>query len=138
MRSRPSKGNNQMSDAATAVSEAASKSAPAPPLAAAGVRRDTRRGTTGLRGGVPDREGPLVSTHRGVAKCANYRGPHFSQANACLKKKAARGDAKGWRSPSPKWRQKGETLRPEYPPTTAEGKTANEVEGNEIRHESNS
>ena len=31
-----------------------------------------------------------------VPKCANCRGPHFAQANACPKKKAARGDAKGW------------------------------------------
>ena len=29
--------------------------------------------------------------------------PHFAQANACPKT-AARGDAKGWRSPSSKWR----------------------------------
>ena len=51
-----------------------------------------------------------------VPKCANCRGPHFARANACPKK-AARGDAKGWRSPSPKWRQRGEASQPEDPPT---------------------
>ena len=35
----------------------------------------------------------------------NCRGPHFAQANACPKKRAACGDAKGWRSPSPTWKQ---------------------------------
>ena len=52
--------------------------------------------------------------------------------------KAGRGDAKGWSFQSPKWRQQGETLRPEDPSTTAEGTTAEKVEGNRIRHESNS
>ena len=45
---------------------------------------------------------------RTVVKCANCGGPDFGQAKACPKKKAARRDAKGWRSPSPKWRQRGE------------------------------
>ena len=36
-----------------------------------------------------------------VVKCGNFRGPHFAQANACPKRRAARSDAKGWRSPSP-------------------------------------
>ena len=55
-----------------------------------------------------------------MAKCANYKGPHFGQAKACPKKKAARGDAKGWRSPSPTWRQRGKTSPPEEPPTDAQ------------------
>ena len=54
---------------------------------------------------------------RAVPECANCRGPHFAQANACPEKKAARGDAKGWRSPSPKWKQRGEASLPEDPPT---------------------
>ena len=54
-----------------------------------------------------------------VTKCANCKGPHFAQANACPKK-AARGDAKGWRSPSPTWRQRGKTSPPEEPPTDAQ------------------
>ena len=55
-----------------------------------------------------------------VGKCANCKGPHFAQVNACPKKKAARGDAKGWRSPSPTWRRRGKTSPPEEPPASAE------------------
>ena len=55
-----------------------------------------------------------------VAKRANCRGPHFAQANACSKKKAARGDAKGWRSPSPTCRPRGKTSPPDEPPTDAQ------------------
>ena len=54
-----------------------------------------------------------------MAKCANCKGPHPAQANDCPKKKAARGDAKGWRSLSPKWRQRGKASPPEAPPATA-------------------
>ena len=43
-----------------------------------------------------------------MARCANCRGPHFAKANACPKKKAARGEGKGWRSLSPKRRQQSE------------------------------
>ena len=64
-----------------------------------------------------------------VAKCASCKGPHFAQANACAKKKAARGEAKGWRSPSPRWRQRvEETQQPEEPSTTAETGPEGEVE----------
>ena len=68
-----------------------------------------------------------------MAKCANCRGPHFAQVNVCLKKKAARSDAKGWRSPSPRWRQQAETAQqPEEPSAAAEsgpeGKARVEVE----------
>ena len=42
-----------------------------------------------------------------VANCGKCRGPHLAQANACQKKKAARSDTKGWRLPSPTWRQGG-------------------------------
>ena len=74
---------------------------------------------------------PLHAARR--SKCANCRGPHFAQANACPKK-AARGDTKGWRPPSPKWRQRGETSQPEQPPTTAGGEPEGEVE-EETQHE---
>ena len=70
------------------------------------------------RGGVPGREGHWCQ--HTVPKCANCRGPHFAQANACPKKKAARSDAKGWRSPPPKWRQRDEASPPEDPPTVAQ------------------
>ena len=74
-----------------------------------------------------------------VAKCANCGGPHFAQAKACPKKKAARGEAKGWRSPSPKWRQPAEAEQPEEPQATAEGeKGKGEVEVEEVGHESSS
>ena len=71
-----------------------------------------------------------------VARCANCKGPHFGQAKACPKKKAARGEAKGWRSPSHKWRQRGEASRPEEPPSTTREETEGAVEGGETRHES--
>ena len=93
-----------------------------------------------MRGAVP---GEVTGAGRGhwckhtVAKCANCEGPHFAQAKVCPKKKAARSEAKGWRS-SPKWRQRGETSRPEEPPTTAGGEPESEVEGEETWHESNS
>ena len=78
-----------------------------------------------LCGGVPGQGHRCQHT---VAKCANCRGPHFGQANACPKKKAARGDAKGWRSPSPTCRQRGEASRPEEPPTTTQGTLGDEME----------
>ena len=49
-----------------------------------------------------------------VPKCAKCRGPHFAQANACPKKKAVPGDAKGRRSFSAKWRPRGGASLPEY------------------------
>ena len=54
------------------------------------------------------------------AKCANCKDPLFAQAIACAKKMAARGDVKGWRSPSPTWRQRGKTSPLEEPPASAE------------------
>ena len=74
-----------------------------------------------------------------VTRCANCKGPHFAQAKVCPKKKAARSEAKGWRSPSPKWRQPAETARPEEPPITTGGETEAEVvEGEDVGHESGS
>ena len=49
------------------------------------------------------------------------------------------GEAKGWRSPSPKWRQPAEAEQPEEPQATAEGgKGKGEVEVEEVGHESSS
>ena len=64
-----------------------------------------------------------------MAKCANCKGPHFAQANVCPKKKATRREAKGWRSLSPKWRQRvEETQQPEEPLTEAERGPEGEAE----------
>ena len=63
-----------------------------------------------------------------VAKWANCKGPHLAQANAFAKKKAARGEAKGWRSPPPRWRQREESQQPEEPSSTAESGRTGEVE----------
>ena len=73
-----------------------------------------------------------------VAKCANCGGPHFGQALAFPKKKAARSEAEGWRSLSPKWRQPARTEQPEEPPTNAEGETGGAIEVEEEWHESSS
>ena len=72
-----------------------------------------------------------------MAKCANCRGPHFAQAKACPKK-AARSEAEGWRSPSPKWRQPAQAGQPEEPPTSAGGEKGGEMEVEEVRYESGS
>ena len=71
-----------------------------------------------------------------VAKCANCGGPHFGQALACPKRKAARIEARGWRSPSPRWRQRGEAPVVEEPQDLAKGGDVKGGAGEEIRHES--
>ena len=73
-----------------------------------------------------------------VAKCANCGGPHFGQAKACPKKKAARIEARGWRSPSPRWRQRGEAPVVEEHQDLAKGGGVKGGAGEEIRHESDS
>ena len=73
-----------------------------------------------------------------VAKCANCKGPHFAQAKVCPKKKAARSEAKGWRSPPPRWKQPAEAEQPGDPQATARGAVEGEVEVEEVRHESSS
>ena len=74
-----------------------------------------------------------------VAKRANCGGPHFAQAKACPKKKAARSEAEGWRSPSPKWRQPAVgAVPPEEPPAGVEGGTEDAMEVEEVGHESSS
>ena len=102
------------------------------------VRRSTRyEGTPLPSGGVRGWKGHRCG--HTVAKCANCGGAHFAQAKACPKKKAARGEAKEWRSPSPKWRQPAEAEQPEEPQATAEGrKGKGEVEVEEVWHESSS
>ena len=55
-----------------------------------------------------------------MAKCANCKCPHFGQAYACPKKKAASGDAKGGMSPSSTWSQRGCTSPLGEPPTDAQ------------------
>ena len=42
----------------------------------------------------------------GAVKCANCGGPHGARADACVAKREARVEARGWRSPSPKRREK--------------------------------
>ena len=68
-----------------------------------------------------------------VAKCANCKGPHFAQANACPKKKAARAEAKGCPSGGSEAISRGQKSHLP-PPRAPEG----EVEEEELRHESNS
>lgn len=72
-----------------------------------------------------------------VARCANCKGSHFAQAKVCPKK-AARNGAKGWRSPSPRWREPAAAVQPEDPPTTADWEDEGEVEVEDVRHESSS
>ena len=72
-----------------------------------------------------------------VAMCANCKGPHAGHALACPTKNAARSEAKGWRSPSPRWRQQDASPRLD-PPPTATGQRKGEEEVEETRHESSS
>ena len=81
-------------------------------------------------------KGPQVWTHRGEVH--QLRRPHFAQAKACPKKKAARSEAEGWRSSSPKWSQPAQAGQPEEPPTSAEGENGGEMEVEEVWHESGS
>ena len=65
----------------------------------------------------------------GVVKCANCGGPHGARADACAAKREARVEARGWRSPSPKRREKGK--KPEVPKertTATQGEEEGEME----------
>ena len=62
----------------------------------------------------------------------------LTSRKVCPKKKAARSEAKGWRSSSPRWRQPAEAAQPEDPQVTADGEVEGEVEVEEVRHEPNS
>ena len=65
----------------------------------------------------------------GAVKCANCGGPHGARADACAAKREARVEAKGWRSASPKRREKGKgPERPEERATTTQGGEEGEVE----------
>ena len=101
--------------APTASGATSSPSAPGPPRDAVGVLREEHR--CPIEGCQAEKGRWCQHT---VTKCAKCRAPHFGQASACPKKRAARGDAKEWRSPSPTWRQRGETPPPEEPSTDAQ------------------
>ena len=65
----------------------------------------------------------------GTTKCANCGGPHWARADACAAKREAWGEAKGWRSPSPKRRETGkEPEEPEKRTTAAHGEGEGEAE----------
>ena len=68
-----------------------------------------------------------MSTHRGEVR--ELQRPPLAQANVCSKKRTACGDAKGWRSPSPTWRQRGTTSKPEEPPAETQDRPGDEMEG---------
>ena len=68
----------------------------------------------------------MVQIHR--CQVRELQGPHFAQANACPRKKAARVDTKGCRSPSPTWRKRGKTSPPEEPPSSAQEMPRDEME----------
>ena len=64
-----------------------------------------------------------------VVKCANCGGPHGARADACMAKRKAQVEARGWRSRSPKRREKGE--EPEVPKertTATQGEEEGEME----------
>ena len=61
-----------------------------------------------------------------TAKCANCGGPHGTRADACAAKRIAQHTARGWRSPSPPWREQREALGAEA--TAAQGEEQGEPE----------
>ena len=75
-------------------------------------------------------------THRG--KVCKLRGPPLRAGLSLREKKAARSEAEGWRSPSPKWWQPAQAAQPEEPPAGASGEGGGDMEVEEIRHESSS
>lgn len=66
-------------------------------------------------------------------KCTNCGGPHVAVADGCEAKRAARQEAKGWRSPSPKRRGK-EAAEETAPPPAAED-YSDEEEMGEVYHD---
>ena len=65
----------------------------------------------------------------GAVKCANCGGPHGARADACMARRKAQVEARGWRSPSSKRREKGE--EPEVPKeriTDTQGEEEGEME----------
>ena len=88
------------------------------------------RGTVGHRCPV---EGCKVGRGRPcpheAVKCANCGGPHGARADAFAAKREAGGEARGWRSPSPKWREKGKgPEKPEERTTAAQSEEEGEAE----------
>ena len=65
----------------------------------------------------------------GVVKRANCGGPHGARADACAAKREAGGEARGWRSPSPKRREKGKgSETPKERTTAIQGEEEGEAE----------
>ena len=73
----------------------------------------------------------------GTTKCANCGGSHGARADACAAKREARREAKGWRSPSPKRREKGAKVpeEPEERATPAQGEEEGRTEVSEPEEE---
>ena len=72
----------------------------------------------------------------GTVKCANCGGPHGARADACAAKREARGEARGWRSPSPKRRVKGRGLEePDLRTAAAQGEGEGEAEASMAEEE---
>ena len=73
----------------------------------------------------------------GTTKCANCGGPHGARADACAAKSEAWGEARGWRSPSPKRREKGAKVpeEPEERVTAAQGEEEGRKEVSEPEEE---
>ena len=64
----------------------------------------------------------------GVVKCANCGGPHGARADACAAKREARGEARGWRSPSSKRQEKGKgSEKPEKQTAATQGEGEGEA-----------
>ena len=65
----------------------------------------------------------------GTAKYTTCGGPHGARADACAAKREAWGEARGWRSPSPRRREKGKgPEKPEERATAAQGEEEGEAE----------
>ena len=64
-----------------------------------------------------------------MVKFANCGGPHGARADACAAKREARVEARGWRSPSPKRREKGKELEvPKERTAATQGEEEGEME----------
>lgn len=67
----------------------------------------------------------------GTVKCVNCGGPHGARADACATKREAPGEAREWRSPSPKRREKDRgPEEPDLRATAAQGEEEGEAEAN--------
>jgi hypothetical protein len=115
-----------LSVAAAADGATSKHSAQGPPRDADGARRSTRRKPTGAPSrDARQRRATGASTPWPSAETA---GAPTSPRLMPARREAARSDAKGWRSPSPTWRQRGKTSQPEEPPTDAQETPRGEME----------